>query len=140
MRLLVGLIFDRCMHNRADYSKRWYRQRRFEPGLYEKLRVRSWKGRMPTYESGLFDPRKRSWDEIAQAMCQAELVHETIAVLSFLRLVATRWFGSFAVFLVTSVLSALLDLMFVAMQRYNRPLVVRLAERESGKSRQGGIQ
>jgi hypothetical protein len=67
-------------------------------------------------------------------------VHETIAVLSFLRLVATRWFGSFAVYLVTSVLTALLDLMFVAMQRYNRPLVVRLAERESGKSRQGGIQ
>ena len=28
-----------------------------------------------------------------------------------------------------------LDLMFVAMQRYNRPLVVRLAERQSGKRR-----
>ena len=83
MRLMVGLIFDRCMHNRADYSKPWYRQRRFEPGLHEKLRVRRWKGRMPTYESGLFDLHKHSWDEIAQAMCQAELVHETIAVLSF---------------------------------------------------------
>ena len=33
-----------------------------------------------------------------------------------------------------------LDLMFVAMQRYNRPLVVRLAERQSRKGRQGGIR
>ena len=86
---------------------------------------------MPAYEGDLFDPRKHSWDEIAQAMCQAELVHETIALLSFLPLLAVRWFGSFGVFLITSVLSALLDLMFVTMQRYNRPRVVRLAEKQN---------
>ena len=57
------------------------------------------------------------------------MVHETIAVLSFLPLVAVYWFGNFSVFLITSVLSALIDLMFVIMQRYNRPRVVRLAEK-----------
>lgn len=129
MRLLVGLAYDVCMKNRADYRRPWYRQKAFEPKLYETLRVKSWKGKMPTYESDLFDPRKHSWGEIAQAMCQAELVHETIAVLSFLPLFAVRWFGSFWVFLITSVLSAVLDLMFVIMQRYNRPRVIRLAEK-----------
>ncbi|MBR1457594.1 MAG: hypothetical protein IJ594_10620 [Oscillospiraceae bacterium] len=131
MRLLVGLAYNVCMKNRADYHKPWYRQKAFEPKLYETLRVKSWKGKMPTYAGDLFDPRRHSWDEIAQAMCQAELVHETIAVLSFLPLLAVRWFGSFWVFLITSVLSALLDLMFVAMQRYNRPRVVRLAEKHN---------
>ena len=131
MRLLVGLAYDVGRNNRADYCKPWFRQKTFEPKLYETLRVKSWKGKMPTYEGDLFDPRKHSWDEIAQAMCQAELVHETIAVLSFLPLFAVRRFGSFGVFLITSVLSALLDLMFVTMQRYNRPRVVRLAERQN---------
>ena len=131
MRILVGLAYNLCMNNRADYHKPWYRQKAFEPKLYETLRVKNWKGKMPAYEGDLFDPRKHSWDEIAQAMCQAELVHETIALLSFLPLLAVRWFGSFGVFLITSVLSALLDLMFVTMQRYNRPRVVRLAEKQN---------
>lgn len=133
MRLLVGLVYNVCMKNRADYSKPWYRQKSFEPRLYEKLRVKSWKEKMPTYESDLFNPRKHSWNEIAQAMCQAELVHETIVVLSFLPLAATYWFGSFPVFLITSALSALLDLTFVIMQRYNRPRVVHLVEKQNKK-------
>ena len=61
-----------------------------------------------------------TWDEIAQAMCQAELVHETIVVLSFLPVAASVWFGAAAVFLVTSLAAAAFDLMFVMMQRYNR--------------------
>lgn len=135
MRLLVGLAYNSFMKNHADYHSFWFRQKRFEPKLYELLRVKSWKGKMPTYESAVFDPRRHSWNEIAQAMCQAELVHETIAVLSFLPLFAVRWFGSFWVFLITSVLSALFDLTFVIMQRYNRPRVVRMAEKQKMKER-----
>jgi len=49
-------------------------------------------------------------------------------------------FGTISCHLVvTSVLSALLDLMFVAVQCYNRPLIVRLAERQNRKSKQGEI-
>ena len=42
---------------------------------------------MPTYDPTLFGPQIHSWDEIAQDMCQAELVHETIVVFSFLPIV-----------------------------------------------------
>ena len=132
MRLLVGLAYQLCMKNRADPRRPWYRQRAFEPKLYALLRVKSWKGKLPSYHSDPFDPRKHSWAEIAQAMCQAELVHETIALLSFLPLLAACRFGRFDVFLITSVLGALADLLFVVMQRYNRPRVVRLAERQNG--------
>ena len=65
-------------------------------------------------------------DEIAQAMCQAELVHETIVILSFVPVAFSAVFGAFWVFLITSLCAAAFDLMFVIIQRYNRPRIIRL--------------
>lgn len=126
MRLLVGLVFRTAMHNRANYRKRWYQVSKRELAIYENLRVKKWKSKMPTYDPTLFDPRIHSWNEIAQAMCQAELVHETIIILSFLPIVGGIWFGAYPVFIVTSILAAGLDTMFVIMQRYNRQRVLKL--------------
>lgn len=126
MRLLVGALFNRRMKNRADYTRKWYQVGPAEQKLYRMLRVKRWKGRMPTYDKAVFDPERHSWDEIAQAMCQSELVHETIIVLSFLPVTASVWFGASAVFWTTSALAAAFDLMFVMIQRYNRPRIVRL--------------
>ena len=127
MRLAVGGIFHTFMGNRADCSKKWYRLHSWETPLYDTLRVKTWKGRLPTYDPDLFSPKKHSWDEIAQAMCQAELVHETNMLLSFVPLLAAPKLGAFGVFLSTSVAAALFDSLFVMMQRYNRPRVLRLA-------------
>lgn len=129
MRLLVGWVFDRRMGNRAEYTKRWYQPRSWEPRLYETLRVKNWKDKLPSYDPTLFSPKVHTWDEIAQAMCQAELVHEACAVLSFLPLFAAVRFGAFPVFFLTSLCGAALDLIFVVMQRYNRPRVVRIAQK-----------
>ena len=46
-------------------------------------------------------------------------------------IIASIWFNSFWVFLITSVAGALFDLMFVIMQRYNRPRVIRMAKRSA---------
>ena len=135
MRLLVGWCYDRCMGNRADVRHPWFQQRSFEPKLYAFLRVKEWKKHMPTYEPGLFDPRQHTWDEIAQAMCQSELVHETIFLFSFLPVAASIWLGDLPIFLITSVAAACFDLSFVLIQRYNRPTVVLLAQREKRKRR-----
>ena len=89
---------------------------------------------MPTYDNALFDPCLHTWDEVAQAMCQAELVHETIALLSFLPIAAGLRFGAYPVFIVTSVLSAGYDLLFVMMQRYNRQRIMVLLERKRTSS------
>ena len=131
MRLMVGLAFHATMRNKADYRKRWYQVSKREMAVYEKLKVKQWKRRMPTYDPALFDPRLHTWEEIVQAMCQAELVHETIAVLSFLQILAGIWFGEYPVFIVTSVLSAACDMVFVIMQRYNRQRVTKLLNRKS---------
>lgn len=129
MRLAVGFVFDRMLNNHVDYTHPWFRLHSVETRLYERLRVGKWKASMPTYDPDAFDRHKHSWDEIAQAMCQAELVHETIVVLSFLPLAAIPFLGGGAAFVITSVLAAGYDMLFVFMQRYNRPRILRIVER-----------
>ncbi len=118
------------MKNRADYTKKWYQIYPWENKLYQFLRVKAWKNKMPTYNPESFSYKKHSWNEIAQAMCQSELVHETNIILSFIPLIVSKWFGSFYIFLITSVCSAIFDLLFVIMQRYNRVRVIKIALRK----------
>lgn len=129
MRLSVGGIFNIFMKNKADYSNKWYQCSKWEQKLFKRLNVRRWKNRMPTFNPESFNPQKHSWDEIAQAMCQAELVHEVIIVLSFIPIIFSIWFGGLFVFIITSLFAALFDIIFVIMQRYNRSRIMRLLER-----------
>ena len=129
MRLLVGEVFNLVLKNRVDYNRKWFQVGERETRLYKLLRIKNWKASMPTYDKTLFDPKLHTWDEIAQAMCQAELVHETIIVFSFVPIIASIWFGDFPVFLITSVLAACYDLLFVLMQRSNRPRVLKIVGR-----------
>ena len=131
MRLFVGCFIDLLLHNHVDYRKRWFRVSAFEEKLYKKIKVKKWKGKMATYDPSCFDSKIHSWNEIAQAMCQAELVHEVIIVFSFLPVFAAIPFGALPVFVITSVLAACFDAMFVVMQRYNRPRITKLLERRS---------
>ena len=130
MRLLAGHLINGRMRNRADYRKPWYQLHPFEMRFYKTLKVKKWKGSMPTYDPTVFDPKLHSWDEIAQAMCQAEIVHEVIIVLSFIPLFFAIPFGTFGVFLITSLLAACYDAAFVIMQRFNRPRILKLLEKE----------
>ncbi len=130
VRLLVGRFYDAHMGNRADLSRRWYQPRPWEDKLYRLLRVKSWKDRMPTFYPGEFSPENHTWEEIAQVMCQSELVHETNILMSFLPLLASVPFGAFWVFFLTSLGGAVFDLSLVILQRYNRPRVVRLANKQ----------
>ena len=130
MRLIVGYSVNGILHNKADYTKGWYQLRPFETAVHQAMQVKKWKSHMPTYDSSSFDPKLHSWEEIAQAMCQAEIVHEIIIPLSFLPLLAAIPFGAFPVFLITSLLSAIYDLSFVIMQRFNRPRVLKLIQKE----------
>ena len=126
MRLIVGSIVDSIMNNKADYSKKWYQCREWEKRIYERLRVKRWGKKLPAFQPAYFDPKTHSWSEIAQAMCQAEVVHEIIVVLSFVPILFSIWAGVLPVFLITSVLSAGMDLMLVMLQRYNRSRVMKL--------------
>ena len=129
IRLLVGYLFNIIMKNHADYNKPWYQVKEKEQRFYEEVRVKKWKQKMPTYDIDIFDPQKHSWDEIAQAMCQSELVHEINIIVSFLPIVSHIWFGALPVFIITSILAGCFDMLFVMIQRYNRPRIINLLNR-----------
>lgn len=129
MRLSVGAIIEKILHNNVDYAKRWFVEKPFEKSLYAAINVKKWKKYMPTYDADNFDIKKHSIIEIVKASCQAEIVHEVIMIFSFLPIILMIWFQSGEVFVITSILAALLDGIFVIVQRYNRPRLLRLAKK-----------
>lgn len=129
IRLMVGMVIDSTMHNKVNYCKRWYHVGKSEMKLYQIIKVKKWKNKMPTYDADTFDTSKHSWDEIVQATCQSELVHETNVIFSFLPVIASVWFGSFWVFLITSALGAGFDLVFIMMQRFNRTRILKIIQK-----------
>ena len=131
LRLTVGALFNAFMKNKADYTKKWYQVKSWEQKLYAKIKVKKWKSKMPTYDTDAFDVSRHGWDGVAQASCQSELVHETNVVISFVPVIFSIWFGSLAVFIITSLLGALYDLIFVIMQRYNRPRMMKMINRSA---------
>lgn len=130
MRLAVGYAINGIFHNRFNYNKKWFLEKKFEKRLYEVLKVKKWKDKMPTFAPEMLDFKVHTWEEIAGAMCQSEVVHSIIAVLCFVPILATLVWGTFWVFFITSVLSACVESMFVIMQRYNRPRVKKMIEKQ----------
>ena len=130
VRLAAGLSINARYHNHMDYTKSWFQEKAFEPKLYGKLQVKKWKKHLPTFTPEEFDLRSRSLDEVVQAMCQAEVVHEVNMLLSFVPVVFSVWFGSLGVFLLTSCAAFAFDGIFVIMQRYNRPRLLRLLKKQ----------
>ena len=126
VRLAVGYLIDARYHKQMDYTKKWFAERTFERKLYKMIQVKKWKKRFPTFNPQDFDLKSHSVKEIVQATCQAEVVHEINMILSFIPIVFSIWFGSFVVFLLTSFAAFLYDSIFVIMQRYNRPRLIRL--------------
>ena len=132
MRLLVGAIvplFAGSFHP----DQLWFRQRSWEPRLYALLRIKSLKTNIPTYDPSQFDLTALPLSQVVRNMCSAEAVHEVIILLSFVPLLFAIPFGEFPVFLITSLLSAGFDSIFVITQRFNRPRLVRILKKKEAK-------
>ena len=128
MRLAVGFCIPLCI-KKYDFQNWWFHPRKWEKALYRKLNVRTWKHKLPTYDPSQFSTDHYTLPEIVQNMCQAEIVHEVIVLLSFVPLAFIPLFGAFPVFLATSLASALMDCVFIIAQRYNRPRLIRIIEK-----------
>lgn len=131
IRLVIGNIVDVIMRNEADWRKPWFRECGFEKKLYKKLKVKRWKDHMPTIDAGLFALEKKPVEGIIGATCQAEVVHELDVIASLAAILFAIPFGDLWVFLVTSVLGAAFDMIFVIIQRYNRPRLLRTLKRRN---------
>lgn len=126
MRLIIGYIVNGILHNKVKYNNIYFKSKKFEQKIYKIIKVKKWKDKMPTYNPEFYSTEKHSLEEIAMVTCQAEIVHELIIIFSFVPVLFTLWFDSFWVFMITSIISALIDTLFVIMQRYNRPRIIKL--------------
>lgn len=126
MRLVIGYIINWIMHNKANYNNKYFKTKKLEQKIYKLIKVKKWKDKMPTYNPDFYSTEKHSLEEIAMVTCQAEIVHELIIIFSFVPVLFALWFDSFWVFMITSIISALIDTLFVIMQRYNRPRIIKL--------------
>ena len=133
VRLVIGGLIDAKYHNQMDYHRKWFQEKAFEKKLYEVLQVKKWKKWLPTFNPEDFDLKNRSVEEIIQVSCQAEVVHEVIMPFSFVPILFSIWFGSLGVFIITSCAAFLFDSIFVIMQRYNRPRLMRLLKKMQSK-------
>lgn len=128
MRLFVGLVIPKLFAG-VNPAHRWFQPRPFEEKLYRFLRIRKWKKYVPTYVPEAFS-LDQPLSRIARTMCISELVHTFIVLFSFLPLLLAIPFGEFPVFVITSFLAAGIDCVFLLLQRYNRPRVLRLWARK----------
>jgi len=129
MRLAVGSVVGLIMKNKANYKSIWFREKSFEKRLYRLMRVQKWKKLIPTYSPEAFDTSQKTTEEIIGATCQAEIVHEVIMAFSLLPIILIPFLGGAVALIITSVFSMIFDYMFVVLQRYNRPKLIRVAER-----------
>ncbi len=130
IRLVIGYFTDKLFCGRTNPNSKWFSQKKFEHIVYKKLKVHKWKRLVPTYDPDQFNLEHHSFEEIARSMCSAEICHEVIMLFALFPVLLIIPFGSPAVFIITSVLSALIDLVFVIIQRYNRPRILRLIKRK----------
>ena len=135
MRLIVGeAVTLICKNREFNVNSPIFRIHRFEKRLYEILRVKKWKKYAITAKPEQFDIRKNTPEEILSSVFQAELGHLIMAVLSFVPLILIIPYGAPVVFAVTSVFGCLLDLVFVMIQRYNTPRVIKFMEKRSANA------
>ena len=131
MRLIVGMVINPIFHKAYDYNSWWFKQKKFEKRLYKLLKVKDWKEKVPSWSPGAFSLKDKSLHNIAIGMCNAELVHEIIVILSHVPILFSIKYGVPAVFICTSILAGAFDMIFVIIQRYNRPRIVKLIKKTS---------
>ena len=126
MRLLVGEWITLRYRNREfSLDSVWLRLYDFEPALYNKLKVKKWKDKLITAKPEQFNLEKCSPKEILHNVVQAEIVHRIIMPLSFVPLTLIVPYGAAGVFIITSIISCLIEVPFIIIQRYNRPRIIK---------------
>lgn len=126
LRLILGKVSG-LFPIRADMA--WFRERNFEKKLYALLRVKKWKRHMPTYAPGTFSLENRTLSQIADTMAKAELDHWLNEGISLLSILFALLWGEIWIFLLTAMGAMVFDGLFVVIQRYNRPRVLRVIRR-----------
>ena len=130
LRILFGEITNRLSFN---YNHSFFKRKPFEAKLYRLLRVRQWKDKVLTFNPDKYDFENRTLHQLASTMAKSETDHWFNVLISLFGVLFSLIWGLFPVFLAVSILAILFDAQFIVVQRYNRPIVLRLKERREAK-------
>lgn len=130
LRIFMGEVTKRF---KINYNHPWYKQRPFEKKLYKILKVRKWKDKVLTFDPASFNFQNRTLEQLATTMAKSELDHWINEIISLTSIFFVFLWGCFPAFLITAIAAMLFDAQFIVVQRYNRPIVLRLNERRNAK-------
>ena len=117
-----------------------FKERSFESSFYRKIKVNKWKGKLPDAERLIRFQRSYLPQNIDKAYinrfitecCIAELVHLAVGISGFFSLLFPVFFPQNLqlrvgiIFFVMSVIDLFAQSLFIIIQRYNRPRLIRL--------------
>ncbi len=129
-RIIMGNVSKLLKFNHNHW---WFQEKRFEKALYKFLRVKNWKGKALTYNPEAFSLEAHSLDEIAKVMTKSEADHWINEGISLFSVFFSLLWGEFWIFAITAVFAMLFDAQFIVIQRYNRPRILRILEKQALK-------
>ena len=107
----------------------WFKERSFEKKLYKWLRVRKWKDKVLTFDPEAYDFKNRTLEQLATTMAKSETDHWINEVISLTSILFFFVFGNLPAFIISAVAAMLFDAQFIIVQRFNRPIVLKLMNR-----------
>lgn len=133
VRIIMGNVSKLLKINQNCW---WFREKPFEKRLYKLLRVKKWKGKALTYNPEAFSLEKHTLDEIAQVMTKSELDHWINEIISLASILFSLIWGQFWIFAITALLAMIFDAQFIIIQRFNRPRISRILEKQAKRQKE----
>lgn len=133
MRIIMGNV-TKLFKKHITYKQWCFKERKFEKKLYQKLKVKKWKGKAITYNPETFSLKEHSLEEIANTMAKSELDHWVNEAISVSTIFFSAIWGQFWIFLITALCAMAFDSQFIIMQRYNRPRILIAMQKEKKKA------
>lgn len=130
VRVIVGNVVPRFKH-KINVESKWFKTKSFEEKLFKKLNVKKWKNKVPVYDPEEFDFEKNTEDQLIINMCNAEIVHEVNILSGYISLIFVIFLGYVWLFFIGAILGTGMDLIFVIIQRFNRPRMIRYLNRKN---------
>ena len=129
VRIIMGNVL-KLFKKHITYKQYFFKEKKFEKKFYDLIKVKSWKDKVLTYAPQEFDLKENSLETVANNMAKAELEHWINSLIS----ISTISFGFisnvFWPFIVSAIFAMAFETQFIVLQRYNRPRVVKIIERE----------
>ncbi len=144
---VCSFLFGRLLANYTGLKNWWIFQCfSFEDQgkIYHKLHIRQWQNRVPDMSKIFprFMPKKKMeslkidhLERMIQETCIAELIHALLCVAGLYCIKLWSGFGG----IMMSILNTIGNAVFIVIQRYNRPRLIALHNRQMRKTRKNNL-